>query len=181
MFKDYVSKFQIMVENQNARMENDGFLVGDYVEFRKNFNPEKHPWTARRGEEYLKAVRSLMTAGLPLRVAEMYSDNHPPTWGGELGALDVKSAPRILSIYQEDMPMGKLIGQIVPVPAEVMKVVDTGANLAPEHNWAKDEKITITPEEVTAGDENHKNPKSNVKIPASSAREPVVAKAKVYK
>lgn len=180
MFKDYVSKFQVMVENQKARMENDGFLVGDYVEFRKSFNPDKHPWTARRGERYLATIHAFMKDGLPLRVAEMYTENQPQTWGAA-DALDARSAPRILSIYQENIPAGRIGGEILPVPAEVMKIVDTGANWSPEHDWAKQEKITITPEEVTGGDENHKNPKSNTKIPASSAKEPVVSKAKVYK
>lgn len=180
MFKDFVSKFETLVENQKARMENDGFLIGDYVEFRKSFNPEKHPWTARRGERYLQIIHAFMKDGLPLRVAEMYTEN-PPEFAGRADGLDARSAPRILSIYQENIPAGRIGGEILPVPAEAMNVVDHGNNWSPEHDWAREEKVTIKPEEVKSGDENHNNPKSNKTIPSSSAHDPKIAKAQNYK
>lgn len=180
MFKDYVSKFETLVENQKARMENDGFLIGDYVAFSKNFNPDKHPWTSRRGARYLQTIHAFMNDGLPLRVAEMYTDN-PPQFGGAADGLDAKTFPRILNVYQENIPAGRIGGEILPVPAEVMVVVDHGNNWSPEHDWARKEQVTITPEEVKSGDENHNNPKSNTVIPSSSAKEPKIEKVKIYK
>ena len=180
MFKDYVSKFETLVENQKARLENDGFLIGDYVEFRKNFNPEKHPWTARKGARYMQTIKDFMTAGLPLRVAEMYTEN-PPQIAGAADGLDARSTPRILNIYQENMPAGRIGGEILPVPSEAMTIVDHGNNWSPERNWAREEKITITPEEVKVGDEHHNNPKTNKVIPSRSANDPAVPKPQSYK
>lgn len=177
MFKEFPSKFKNLVENEQARLENDGFLIGDYVEFKKTFNPDKHPWTARRGERYKETCRAFMTEGLPLRVAEMYTEN-VPQFTGRSDTLEARSAPRILNIYQENIPAGRIGGEILPVPSEVMNVVDVGANWSPPRNWYKEEETIISPREVVTDNENLRNPSKNVVIPAKSARTAVVKSLK---
>lgn len=171
MYKNFASKFVALCETQQVRLENDGFLVGDYVEFKRGFNPLSHPFTKVKGEDYLNALSSFMKDGLPLRVKEIHTTAVPGAFG-KADATDAYAAPRVLVIQQETMPVDRIIGVELPVPSDAVKRVEPGSEWGPgTKNWFRDDKVTFSPEEVKSGDTNHSNPKSNISIAGTKAKD----------
>lgn len=191
-----MAQFMKLYESAIQRFTRGGFLVGDLVKFKPNFNSDE--FFKKQATNYLQKIDEFVKSGLNIRVSAVkpvYPSSYRP------GNIQNEAESFLIDIVLEKAP--GLYYDFVTVPAHVLEHIDTGINLAPvPDSLRRPNNEIIDPEEVSSSSDptsyltphrqtqtsdrgNSRDTKSetslptaNVKIPSSPAegeRDPAVA------
>lgn len=179
MFKDFDSKFTRLVEDVTSRYSNDGFLIGDFVRIKKT--AMKHPKLADKGETFKAKLYEFINTDMLLKVAAVKTEHAALAFGLVTGQ-EAAGADRWVDVIREYAP--GLFGDVMTLPAEVLEIVQLdGNNVAPRQpnsvrGPGNENPEPMKPVKTTKVDqtdaEKHNLPTKNTKIPAHSAKDPVL-------
>lgn len=142
------SRFMSLYESAMGRYQHGGFLVADLVEFTEGALKDR--FFDGQPENIKEMVKSFIDCGLNLRVKSVKSTF--PAVGGA-GNPDYNGFSFAVEVTKELAP-GLYSPEVIVVPANLLKIRDTGANLAPvPASLVRDDKSHIKPKEVENGDQ----------------------------
>lgn len=161
-------KFQKIFEGNFQRFQGGGFLTGDVVKFRSNWN--SNPWVKGLGENTMTQLNSFAEGKYNIRVSAVKTLR--PQVQGSVQQDSGASNQYFCDIALEKSP-GMFL-DFIEVPSELLEYVDTGINLAPVSDENKrDDEIKIKPEELTTETDDLEteieNPTDNTTLPGAKA------------
>ena len=172
---DIKKKFLHILEETTARMQGDGFCVGDYVKIDLS-KLSKSNWFKSISDDFKSAIKAVANSEYNLKIKEI--DQPFPQSHGWITGTDVVGHPRFAYVYEEIA--ANLCGNVVVVPVSALSLVELeGNNITPGHPKYRDEKLTDKPVEVktkanepTTTDNGDRNlPKNNTTIPSGSRKD----------
>jgi len=150
MFKNYESKFSLLVEEETSRYKTGGGLMpGDYVKIRKDVL--KNAKLAGRPSQFYDKIKELMNSDLPLKCSAIKS-MRPETSNGLFGGAE---APSEYWIDVVQLANPALFVNPITLPIEVLDFVSPDENnFSPEHPdaWSYDNKVQMKPAAVVVTD-----------------------------
>lgn len=160
-------KFVKLIESLNTRMVRGGFLVGDYVEFVKNY--KSHSEYKSLNDMIKKSIDELANSKLNVRVTGI-NDTHALRYPGN---PDQMNGHVTLSL-SEDQGGGRIYGNTL-VPSCLCKVLDHYPNYPKfPDEWNYDNKEIQKPVEVKDVESGngmvYNLPKANTSIKPSSSK-----------
>lgn len=160
-------KFIKLIESLNTRLTRGGFLVGDYVEFFKNY--KSHPEYKALNDMIKKSIDELANSKLNIRVTGI-NDTHALRYPGN---PDQMNGHVTLSL-SEDQGGGRIYGNTL-VPSCLCKVLDHYPNYPKfPDEWNYDNKEILKPIEVKTVESGngvvYNLPKEDTKIKPSSSK-----------
>lgn len=154
----------IKLMEANTRATRGGFLIGDYVEFVKNY--KSHPEYKELHDQVKDAIQELLKSKFNIRVISI-NDELPARYLGNPENIN----GRVMLVIATDMGGGRRHGDNVIIPPCLVKKIDYSPNLAPFPDEVTYQNKEIhTPEEVDPVDGGLKGgtyslPTKNVKLP----------------
>lgn len=138
------------MESTISKFTRGGYLVGDIVTFKKNFQSLD---SFKKLSDAVKArLQDYATSDLPVRVRNvknLYPSNQP-------GNLDSMNGEVVLDIAQEIAP--SIYKEFITVPGDLFDTVEAYPNLTPVANSLKyDNKVNIKPVPVAKYQEDEQN------------------------
>ena len=159
-------QFDKIMESAISRYTRNGFLVGDYVEFIKNYKTRKE--FKELQDHYRETLEDMIKSGLRLRVVgvdDMFPARYPGNPDNSNGMVSLKIAA--------DHGGGRLIYAVI-VPSTLVSVVDFYPNLAPfPDQFTRPNNEILQPKEVEGVDGGIKD--GNYTLPVKNT---VIKKAK---
>lgn len=160
-------KFQKIFEGNFQRFQGGGFLTGDVVKFRSDWN--SNPWVQGLGENTMTQLNSFAEGKYNIRVSAVKT-LRPQVQGST--QQDVGASNQ----YFCDIALEKAPGQFldfIEVPSELLEYVEVGINLPPVSDENKrDDEVIMKPEEVTVEtdevEQEIETPTSNTKLPGAT-------------
>ena len=156
-------KFIKLIEANYTRATRGGFLVGDYIEFFKNY--KSHPEYKELHDQVKASIDALLQSKLNLRVISI-NDEQPARFLGNPENINGK----VVLVINADMGGGRRFGDNVIIPSCLVKTIDYGVNLAPfPDEVTYQNKEILKPQEVKPVDGglkggNYSLPTKNVKL-----------------
>lgn len=145
-----MAQFIKLYESAIQRFTRGGFLTGDLVKFKPNF--ESDEFFKKQATNYLQKINEFVKSGLNIRVSAVkpvYPSSYKP------GNIQNEAESFLIDIVLEKAP--GLYYEFITVPAHVLEHIDTGINLAPvPDSLRRPNNEIIDPEEVTT----HSDPTS---------------------
>lgn len=117
-------RFEKLWESAFQKFQGGGLLVGDRIVFRNGF--EQNPWLSKQQPATLEKIHQMIASGNNLQISSVKA-LRPAVAGGV--QQDQQVDDYYVDIVQVIAP-GRYI-DFVTVPAEMIQVVDDGANLPP--------------------------------------------------
>ena len=152
--------FTKLYEDTVNRMQQSGVLEGDYVRLVKNW--AKNPKIKDKPTGYLKALNDMSKSELPIKVSAVKAERAEAS-NTVVGGVDAPTG-HWADIITEYAP--GLFNNVITVPVEILKVIDTGANFSPgvPKSWVRPNGTNIKPVRVKQSDSNKNLPDKNIKI-----------------
>lgn len=138
----YENKFKKIFESNFQRFQGGGVLTGDLVEFIDNVLNDG--WFDKQSDNVKETVSQMLDSDLNIRVSSVYG-LRPATAGGK--QQDQQTDDFYVDVAHELAP--GMLGDVISLPVHLVKVVDTGGNLAPIPDSLRyDDRSHIKPEPV---------------------------------
>jgi hypothetical protein len=165
-------KFIKLVEANITRATRGGFLVGDYVEFKKGY--KSHPEYKELADHVKDAIQDLIKSKFNIRVISV-NDETPARYLGNPENINGK----VVLVIHADMGGGRRHGENVIIPSCLVTKIDHYPNLAPFPDEVTYQNKEIhTPEEVKPVDGGLKG--GTYSLPTKNTKLPQAKKSKSY-
>ena len=173
------SKFTKIIEEAMSRYKGTNLLVGDRVQFIKNFM--QHEWMKNQPAVKIDRIKVMIESGNNIRVSAIKAIRPATAQTGHFEDVD----GFYVDIVSEPAP--GLFTQTFTVPQELLEYIDDGINLAGEtpDNQIRKDTSQIKPTEVTSkksvtvdqtNSDKRNLPTTNVVIPSSAPPKQYTAK-----
>lgn len=189
MYKDHISTFSILAEEQISRFNQGGFQSGDYCVIRKN--AINHPEIKNKASQFIDKVKQMINSDKPLKISAIKSSRPESSNDLASGAGNAFSG-EYLDIITCLTPATWV--DPITLPADVVDVVTPeNNNWSPSHpeSWKYKNKVQIKPKNVekAEGETEEQTKGSKQKLPTSdtkgiskgTAKSPKIKKAIEYK
>lgn len=151
MYKDFESKYNIIIEELISKMQSGGVIGGEYCIIRPD--ALKNPKIGNRGSQYIDKIKEYITSKLPFLISTVKTSR--PETSNSIAGQGSLMTDIWVDVVQVLAP--GLWGDAMSLPLECIDVVvPTGNNASPDHpeQWTRKDDTMIKPQAVKLSDDN---------------------------